>query len=123
VCFERKFTWRTNSLHSNTSVDLDGVTMMQMVDAQDHVMVVWMVSFHASATDDPPPLFFRASGWMVFRVSPDGTVNCRTCARVHNVPQQSTHQRSVERQAVVDAWTKLHQCKQKKMWNQLLLVV
>lgn len=123
MCFERKFTWRLAALHPSTSVDLDGVTVMQMVDAEDHVMIVWTVSFHASAAVDPPPPFFRASGWMVFRVSPDGTVSCRTCARVHNVPLQLTHQRGVERREVVDAWNKLQQGKQQKMWSRLLLVV
>lgn len=125
ACYERKFTWRPDALRSTASVDLDGAAMMQTFETDDHVVFVWTVSFDANGFGAPPHPFFRASGWMVFRISHDGTVSCRSCARVHSAPLASGGRsgKSVERESVVNAWAETLQTKQRNMWNRLLLVV
>lgn len=124
--YERKFAWRPDSkvlvAQENRDVNLDGVTLMQIFESTDHVVLVWTVSFYASDDTACQSPFFRASGWMGFRRQGNG-VTCQSCARVHSTPTTMGGIEDVTlRRRVVNAWAKTMQTKQHRMWNRLLLV-
>jgi hypothetical protein len=97
--------------------------LMQIFNADDTSVVVWMLSVHSGNSSAPP--VFRGSGWSAFQRSPLGQVSCQTRAQVHCAPSHSLMrvERMVKRQPMIDTWLRVLLKKQEAISNRMLLVL
>jgi hypothetical protein len=108
-------------------LSLEGVKLMQIYAADDHVVVVVSRAVNVAGNDTAP--LFRSSGWMVVTKSEDaqGVPCClvRSCTRVHCATpgMLSRVDEATSRSAFLNLWKDKMQMKHRAIETRLQLVM